>query len=69
MWDTLNGWIGQIEGTLFQDVVLPVVYDLGFGRYAEEAFTGTEWLLVGLVQIAVMALILRPREKWRPVAA
>ncbi|MGX6566708.1 Sterol desaturase/sphingolipid hydroxylase, fatty acid hydroxylase superfamily [Cupriavidus necator] len=67
MWETLNGWIGQVEGTLFQDVVLPVVYDLGFGRYAEEAFTGTEWLLVGLVQIVVMALILGPLEKWRPV--
>ncbi|QEZ47044.1 sterol desaturase family protein [Cupriavidus oxalaticus] len=67
MWESLNGWIGQVEGTLFQDVVLPVVYDLGFGRYAEEAFTGTEWLLVGLVQIAVMFLILGPLEKWRPV--
>jgi len=67
MWDTLNGWIGQVEGTLFQDVVLPLVYHLGFGNYAEDAFTGTEWLLVGLVQIAVMVLILGPLEKLRPV--
>src|SRR5438445_5252518 len=69
MLDLLNGWIGQIEATLFQDVILPVVYQLGLGGYAEEAFTGTEWLLVGLVQIAVMVLILGPLEKLRPVEA
>jgi hypothetical protein len=39
--------VGQIEATVFQNVVLPVVYHLGFGGYAEDAFTGTEWLLVG----------------------
>lgn len=73
MWDAftnwMSGWIGQIEGSVFQNVVLPVVYDLGFGGYAEEAFTGTEWLLAGIVQIAVMILILGPLEKLRPVEA
>ncbi len=44
-----------------------MVYNLGFGGYAEDAFTGTEWLLVGVVQIAVMVLILGPLEKLRPV--
>jgi hypothetical protein len=48
-------------------VVLPVVYHLGFGGYAEDAFTGTEWLLVGVVQIAVMVLILGPLGELRPV--
>jgi sterol desaturase/sphingolipid hydroxylase (fatty acid hydroxylase superfamily) len=66
MWDALanwlNLWVGQIEATVFQNVVLPVVYHLGFGGYAEDAFTGTEWLLVGVVQIAVMVLILGPLE-------
>lgn len=69
MWDTLNGWIGQVEGTLFQDVILPVVYNLGLGSYAEDAFTGTEWVLVGLVQVAAMVLVLGPLEKLRPVEA
>ncbi|MBY4730572.1 sterol desaturase family protein [Cupriavidus pauculus] len=71
MWDAftnwLNLWVGQIEATVFQDAILPVVYNLGFGGYAEDAFTGTEWLLVGVVQIAVMVLILGPLEKLRPV--
>jgi sterol desaturase/sphingolipid hydroxylase (fatty acid hydroxylase superfamily) len=73
MWDALtnwlNLWVGQIEATVFQNVVLPVVYHLGFGGYAEDAFTGTEWLLVGVIQIAVMVLILGPLEKLRPVEA
>jgi sterol desaturase/sphingolipid hydroxylase (fatty acid hydroxylase superfamily) len=71
MWDAftnwLNLWVGQIEATVFQDMILPVVYHLGFGGYAEDAFTGTEWLLVGVVQIAVMILILGPLEKLNPV--
>lgn len=71
MWDAftnwLDLWVGQIEATVFQDAILPVVYNLGFGGYAEDAFTGTEWLLVGVVQIAVMVLILGPLEKLRPV--
>lgn len=65
--DWLSGLIGQVEGAVFQNLVLPVVYHLGFGGYAEEAFTGTEWLLVGVVQIVVMILILGPLEKLRPV--
>ncbi|WP_454764240.1 sterol desaturase family protein [Cupriavidus campinensis] len=71
MWDAFSNWlslwVGQVEATVFQDVVLPVVYQLGFGGYAEEAFTGTEWLLVGMAQIAVMVLIMGPLEKLRPV--
>lgn len=65
----LNLWVGQVEATVFQDVILPVVYNLGFGGYAEDAFTGTEWLLMGVVQIIVMVLILGPLEKLRPVEA
>ena len=42
MWDAfsnwVNLWVGQIEATVFQDVILPVVYNLGFGGYAEDAF-------------------------------
>ncbi|AOZ00178.1 fatty acid hydroxylase [Cupriavidus sp. USMAHM13] len=67
MWDVLGGWIGALEGALFQNVVLPLVYHLGLGGYAEDAYTATEWLLVGLVQIGVMVLILGPLERWRPV--
>ncbi|WP_137927175.1 sterol desaturase family protein [Cupriavidus sp. 2SB] len=73
MWDAFTNWVslwvGQIEATVFQDAILPLVYNLGFGGYAEDAFTGTEWLLVGVVQIAVMFLILGPLEKLRPVEA
>jgi len=67
MWDTVSAWVGELEGTLFQNVVLPLVYHLGLGGYAEDAYTATEWLLVGLVQIGVMVLILGPLERWRPV--
>jgi len=30
---------GQAQGWLFQNIVHPVVYHLGFGEFTEEAFT------------------------------
>ncbi|MGY8524188.1 sterol desaturase family protein [Paracidovorax citrulli] len=67
IWDTIEGWVAGFEGWLFQHAVLPVVYAAGLGGYAEDAFTGTEWLVIGLLQMAVMALVLAPLERWRPV--
>lgn len=58
MLQTLDAWLGDLEGALFQHVVLPVVYALGLGGYAEDAFAGTEWLVVGLLQLTVMVALL-----------
>ncbi|TWG86615.1 sterol desaturase/sphingolipid hydroxylase (fatty acid hydroxylase superfamily) [Cupriavidus gilardii J11] len=67
MLSVIDGWLADLEGMLFQHVVLPVVYAVGLGGYAEEAFTGTEWLVIGLLQLAVMLLVMVPLERWRPV--
>ncbi|ESJ11406.1 C-5 sterol desaturase [Cupriavidus sp. HPC(L)] len=67
MLQTLDAWLGDLEGALFQHVVLPVVYAVGLGGYAEDAFTGTEWLVVGLLQLTVMVALLWPLERLRPV--
>src|SRR6478609_3423871 len=52
---------------LFESVVQPLVFGLGGGNLLEEAFDATGWLLVGLMQIAVMLLLIRALERWRPV--
>lgn len=51
---------------LFEAVVQPLVYGIGLGGYVEDAFDATGWLLVGLIQIAVLIAVIGPLQRWRP---
>ncbi len=51
---------------LFEAVVQPLVYGIGLGGYVEDAFNATGWLLVGLIQIAVLIAVIGPLQRWRP---
>ena len=57
---TLQQW-------LFETAVQPLVYALGLGGCVEDAFDATGWLLVGLIQIAVLLAVIGPLQRWRPV--
>lgn len=57
------------QGWLFETVVQPLVFQLDLGEYVEEAFTGTEWFLVGVCELAILFVILRPLEAMIPVHA
>ncbi|MEJ6005638.1 sterol desaturase family protein [Paucibacter sp. AS339] len=57
----------QAQQLLFEAVVQPLVFSLGGGNLLEDAFAATGWLLVGLLQIAVMLSVIRGLERWRPV--
>jgi len=52
---------------LFETLVQPLVFGIGLGNLLEDAYAATGWLLVGLLQIAVMLLLIRTLERWRPV--
>jgi sterol desaturase/sphingolipid hydroxylase (fatty acid hydroxylase superfamily) len=52
---------------LFESLVQPLLYGAGLGNLLEDAFDATGWLLVGLLQIAVMLALIAPLERWRPV--
>jgi len=52
---------------LFETLVQPLVFGIGLGNLLEDAYDATGWLLVGLLQIAVMLLLIRTLERWRPV--
>ncbi len=56
----------QAQQWLFETIVQPLVYGLGWGNLLEDAYTATGWLLVGLLQLAVMLLVFRALERWRP---
>lgn len=63
----LSEWFAMVQAWLFENIVLPIVFQFGLGEFTESAFEGTEWFLVGLIELTLLFLILRPLEAWRPV--
>ncbi|MDR7050646.1 sterol desaturase/sphingolipid hydroxylase (fatty acid hydroxylase superfamily) [Duganella sp. 3397] len=64
---TISDWFGAAQGWLFETVIQPLVFQLGFGEYIEEAFEGTEWLMIGVLELFLLFLVLRPMEALIPV--
>ena len=54
---------------LFEAAMQPVMFHMGLGQFLEDGYAAAGWLLVGLIQIAVLLLVIGPLEKWRPVEA
>ncbi|KQN79089.1 fatty acid hydroxylase [Duganella sp. Leaf61] len=67
MMQTISDWFGTAQGWLFETVIQPLVFQLGFGEYIEEAFEGTEWLMIGVLELILLFLVLRPMEALIPV--
>lgn len=58
---------GQLQQAVFEGAVQPLAFALGIGNLLEDAYAGTGWVLVGLLQIAFIALVFGALERWRPV--
>jgi sterol desaturase/sphingolipid hydroxylase (fatty acid hydroxylase superfamily) len=58
---------GSAQGWLFEHAVEPFMFVAGLGEFTEDAFEGTEWFLIGLVELAALYLVLRPLEAAIPV--
>ncbi len=56
-----------VQQWLFENLVQPVSFALGQGHLLETAYEGTGWLVVGLLQIAVMLVVIGPLQKRWPV--
>ena len=67
--DTLSNAFGDVQQWLFEQVVQPLMFNTGLGNLLAEGYRATGWLLVGLLQIAVMLTLFRALERWRPVEA
>ena len=67
MMQLFSDWLGVAQGWLFETVIQPLVFQLGFGEFIEEAFEGTEWLLIGVLELLLLFLVLRPLEAKIPV--
>jgi len=65
--DTLIDAFAALQAALYENALQPLAFALGLGNRLEDVFNGTGWLLVGLVQLAVMVLLIGPLQRWRPV--
>ena len=55
-------WVGT-QTWLFETLVSPALYALNLMEWYEAAFNAVEFVMLGLVQIAVIALVMRPIER------
>ena len=67
LWTPLTDVFSTVQQFLFEHAVQPLAFALGAGNLLEDAYDGTGWLVVGLLQIAVLLLLIRPLQKWFPV--
>ncbi|WP_396437690.1 sterol desaturase family protein [Limnohabitans sp.] len=64
--DTLIDAFSWLQQSLFEAVVQPLVFALGLAQLLEKAYEGTGWLVVGLLQIAVLLTVLGPMQRRWP---
>jgi sterol desaturase/sphingolipid hydroxylase (fatty acid hydroxylase superfamily) len=55
------------QGWLFETAVQPVMLWMNLGEFTEAAFDGTEWFLLGVIEMILLFAALRPLEAWFPV--
>lgn len=65
--EALTDAFAFLQQWLFETVVQPLSFALGQGNLLETAYEGTGWLVVGLLQIAVMLAVIGPMQKRWPV--
>ncbi|WP_415660314.1 sterol desaturase family protein [Roseateles sp.] len=65
--DWISNTFDNLQLALYESVVQPVVFGLGYGNLLEDAFDATGWLLLGLVQVAVLLLGIGLLERRWPV--
>lgn len=66
---SLSDSFATVQAWLFEAVVQPLLFWSGLGEFAENAFEGTEWFLIGVCELALLWLVLRPLEALIPVHA
>lgn len=60
MFDAAQQWV-------FEALVEPLLFALGMANLLEDGYLSTGWLLVGVLQLAIIVLMVVPLQRWRPV--
>lgn len=65
--DWLEDTFASMQQWLFETLLQPAMFAVGLGHLLEDGYAASGWLLVGLLQIAVLLAIVGPMQRWRPV--
>lgn len=52
---------------LFETVVQPFLFHAGFSSAIEDAYTGTMWFLIGVLEMILLVVVIGSLQRWRPV--
>jgi len=67
--DALIDLFASAQEGLFETFFQPLAFAWGFASRLENVYEATGWLLIGLLQIAVMLTVIGPLQRWRPAEA
>ncbi len=65
--NALSEVFARAQQWLFEGLVQPLMFFLHMGNFLEDGFDATGWLLLGLLQLAVLVAVIGPLQRWRPV--
>ncbi|MBC3918995.1 sterol desaturase family protein [Undibacterium sp. CY18W] len=57
----------NLQAWIFETIVQPLMFYLGLGEFVEDSFEGVEWFILGVLQLIILFIVLRPLESWIPV--
>lgn len=58
----IGDWVGLAQTWLFESAVQPALYRLDLATLSEPAYESLEWLIWGVLEIALLYAVLRPLE-------
>ncbi|MFZ6734541.1 sterol desaturase family protein [Undibacterium sp. Ji42W] len=64
---TISDLFTNLQAWIFETIVQPAMFNLGLGEFVEDSYEGVEWFMLGVLQLIVLFIILRPLESWIPV--
>lgn len=62
----LTEGVAALQRALFEGVVQPVLFAFGWMRHAEDLFDFTEWVVLGAIEVLVLAVVLGALERRWP---
>src|SRR5688572_2133442 len=67
MMDLLREGFTLVQAWIFEQMVQPLMFQMGLMAYAEDAYEAIETVMIGAIEIGVLVALLKPLEVWRPV--
>ncbi len=69
MIDRLNQFFSAAQTWTHEAIVQPLLFAWGLMQYAEMAFDALEWVLIGAIELVVLAIVLGGLERLQPAEA